>query len=131
MKLLLDTHVWLWMGFAPQRLGAESRSLLANRANALFLSIASAWEIVLNEARGKLELPMDAPEYLRSRIALSGAELLDLSLDHLFALSSLPDHHRDPFDRMLVAQAKVEGMSLMSADPRVLSYRVATIDARR
>jgi PIN domain nuclease of toxin-antitoxin system len=131
VKLLLDTHVWLWMALAPQRHGADSRSLLADRANALFLSITSAWEIVLKDARGKLELPMDAPAYLRSRLALSGAELLNLSLDHLFALSSLPDLHRDPFDRMLVAQAKVEGMSLMSADPRVLSYRVATIDARR
>ena len=131
MKLLLDTHVWLWMGFAPQRLGAESRSLLADRANALFLSIASAWEIVLKEARGKLELPMDAPEYLRSRIALSGAELLDLSLDHLFALSSLPDHHRDPFDRMLVAQAKVEGMSLDLRRSARSFLSVVTIDARR
>ena len=131
MKLLLDTHVWLWMALAPQRLGADARSMLTDRANALFLSIASAWEIVLKDARGKLELPMDAPAYLRSRIALSGAELLNLSLDHLFALRSLPDHHGDPFDRILVAQAKVEGMSLMSADPRVLSHRVATIDARR
>jgi PIN domain nuclease of toxin-antitoxin system len=78
-----------------------------------------------------MKLPMDAPAYLQSRLALSGAELLSLSLDHLVALRSLPDLHRDPFDRMLVAQARVEGMSLMSADPRLLSYRVATIDARR
>ncbi len=131
MKLLLDTHVWLWMALAPERLGADSRSLLADRGNALFLSIASAWEIVVKDARGKLELPMDAPAYLRSRVARSGAELLNISLDHLFALSSLPDHHRDPFDRVLAAQAKVEGMSLMSADARVLAFPILTIDARR
>ncbi len=131
MKLLLDTHVWLWMALAPQHLGDDSRSMLADRDNALFFSIASAWEIVVKSARGKLELPMDAPTYLRSRVARSGAELLNLSLDHLFALSSLPEHHRDPFDRVLVAQAKVEGMSLMSADPHVLAYPVLTIDARR
>lgn len=131
MKLLLDTHVWLWMALAPQRLGADSRSMLADRGNTLFLSIASAWEIVIKDARGRLELPMDAPTYLRSRLARSGAELLNLSLDHVFALDSLPDRHRDPFDRVLAAQAKVEGMSLISADPRVLAYPVLTIDARR
>ena len=131
MKLLLDTHVWLWMALAPQRLGADSRALLADRTNPLFLSIASAWEIVVKAARGRLELPMDAPVYLKSRLARSGAELLNLSLDHLSALGSLPDHHRDPFDRVLVAQAKVEGMSLISADPRVLAYPIVTIDARR
>jgi PIN domain nuclease of toxin-antitoxin system len=131
VKLLLDTHVWLWMALAPQRLGADSRSMLADRGNTLFLSIASAWEIVIKDARGRLELPMDAPTYLRSRLARSGAELLNLSLDHLFALDSLPDRHRDPFDRVLAAQAKVEGMSLISADPRVLAYPVLTIDARR
>jgi PIN domain nuclease of toxin-antitoxin system len=131
VKLLLDTHVWLWMALAPQRLGADSRSMLADRGNTLFLSIASAWEIVIKDARGRLELPMDAPTYLRSRLARSGAELLNLSLDHVFALDSLPDRHRDPFDRVLAAQAKVEGMSLISADPRVLAYPVLTIDARR
>jgi PIN domain nuclease of toxin-antitoxin system len=105
--------------------------MLEDRGNALFLSIASAWEIVVKDARGKLDLPMDAPTYLRSRLARSGAELLNLSLDHLFALDSIPYHHRDPFDRVLVAQAKVEGMTLMSADPRVLAYPILTADARR
>jgi len=131
VKLLLDTHVWLWMALAPEHLGDDSRSMLADRGNALFLSVASAWEIVVKDARGKLELPMDAPTYLRSRLPRSGAELLNLSLDHLFALSSLPEHHGDPFDRVLVAQAKVEGMSLMSADHHVLAYPILTIDARR
>jgi PIN domain nuclease of toxin-antitoxin system len=131
VKLLLDTHVWLWMALAPQHLGDDSRSMLEDRGNALFLSIASAWEIVVKDARGKLDLPMDAPTYLRSRLARSGAELLNLSLDHLFALDSIPYHHRDPFDRVLVAQAKVEGMTLMSADPRVLAYPILTADARR
>jgi len=130
VRLLLDTRVWLWMALAPQRLGADSRLMLEDRGNALFLSIASAWEIVRKDALGKLELPIDAATYLRSRLARSGAELLHLSLDHLFALGSLPDRHRDPFDRVLAAQAKVEGMSLMSADPRVLAYPVLTIDAR-
>jgi PIN domain nuclease of toxin-antitoxin system len=101
------------MALQPQRLGEASRSMIADRANSLFLSIASTWEIVVKQARGKLELP------------------LDVSLDHVFALDSIPDRHRDPFDRMLVAQALVEGMKLVSADPRILAYPIATIDARQ
>lgn len=105
--------------------------MIADRTNALFLSIASTWEMVVKQSRGKLELPADAATYLRSRLPRSGATLLDVSLDHVVALDSIPDRHRDPFDRMLVAQALVEGMKLMSADPRVLAYPVETIDARR
>ncbi|MFY9861134.1 MAG: type II toxin-antitoxin system VapC family toxin [Candidatus Cybelea sp.] len=129
--MLLDTHVWLWMALQPQRLGEASRSMIADRANSLFLSIASTWEIVVKQARGKLELPTDVATYLRSRLPRSGATLLDVSLDHVFALDSIPDRHRDPFDRMLVAQALVEGMKLVSADPRILAYPIATIDARQ
>ncbi|HEX4014362.1 MAG TPA: type II toxin-antitoxin system VapC family toxin [Candidatus Cybelea sp.] len=128
---MLDTHVWLWMALEPRRLGEVSRSMIADRTNALFLSIASTWEMVVKQSRGKLELPADAATYLRSRLPRSGATLLDVSLDHVVALDSIPDRHRDPFDRMLVAQALVEGMKLMSADPRVLAYPVETIDARR
>jgi PIN domain nuclease of toxin-antitoxin system len=118
------------MALQPQRLGEVSRSIIADRANTLFLSIASAWEMAVKQARGKLELPTDIATYLRSRLMLSGATLLSVSTDHVFALDSIPDRHRDPFDRMLVAQALVEGMKLVSADPRVLAYPIATIDAR-
>jgi PIN domain nuclease of toxin-antitoxin system len=121
VKLLLDTHVWLWMALEPERLGTVARAAIADRGNALFLSIASAWEIAVKRARGKLELPMDAATYIGSRLSRSQATLLAISLDHVFALSSLPDRHRDPFDRMLVAQALVEGMRLVSADPHILS----------
>jgi PIN domain nuclease of toxin-antitoxin system len=118
------------MGMQPERLGTLSRSMVVDRHNSLFLSMASAWEIVMKHSRGKLELPADAATYVRSRLAISGADILDISLEHVFALASIPDRHRDPFDRMLVAQALVEGMSLITADPHILSYPVATIDAR-
>jgi PIN domain nuclease of toxin-antitoxin system len=131
VRLLLDTHVWLWMAFEPERLGARARSAIADHANELFLSIASTWEIAVKHAGGKLELPADVATYVRSRLSLSNASLLAISLDHVLALGSLADHHRDPFDRMLMAQALVEGMRLVSADPHILSSPLATIDARQ
>ncbi|HMF27708.1 MAG TPA: type II toxin-antitoxin system VapC family toxin, partial [Candidatus Cybelea sp.] len=87
--------------------------------------------MVVKTGRGKLSLPLDVQSFVRRFLPVSQSALLDLSLDHVFALVSLPDHHRDPFDRMLVAQARVEGMSLISADPHVFSYPVSTIDARQ
>jgi PIN domain nuclease of toxin-antitoxin system len=131
VKLLLDTQVWLWMGLEPDRLGSNARAAIVDPQNALFLSIASAWELVLKQNSGKLELPTDAPGYVRTRLARSQTTLLEISLDHLVALTALPGHRRDPFDRMLVAQAYAESMRLVSADSRVLSYPVATMDARR
>jgi PIN domain nuclease of toxin-antitoxin system len=118
------------MALEPQRLGATARGAIADRANPLFLSIASAWEMVVKDALGKLALPMDAASYVSTRLSISQTSLLAISLDHISALRSLPDAHRDPFDRMRVAQALVEGMRLVSADPHVLAYPVATIDAR-
>lgn len=119
------------MGFSPDRIRDTARSAIKDRANALYLSIASAWEILEKDARGKLTLPEDATTYLKSRLARSQAKLLPIALEHIFALRVLPDHHRDPFDRMIVAQAMVEDMRLVTADAHVLSYPVATLDARR
>jgi PIN domain nuclease of toxin-antitoxin system len=131
VRLLLDAHVWLWMALEPERLGVTARSILTSRANGLFLSIATAWEMAVKHSRGKLELPVDPADYVRTRLSISQVTLLPVTLDHIAALSSLPERHRDPFDRMLVAQAKVEGLSLVTADPHVLAYPVATIDARQ
>ncbi|MGA8575021.1 MAG: type II toxin-antitoxin system VapC family toxin [Candidatus Cybelea sp.] len=97
----------------------------------LYFSIVSVWEMVVKNAIGKLDLPLDVQSFVRRFLPVSQSELLDLSLDHVFALNEIPNRHRDPFDRMLVAQARVEGMSLMTADPRVLLYPVPTIDARQ
>ena len=130
MKLLLDTHVWLWMGLAPERLGRKTRALLEDPENDLALSVASAWEIILKYRRGKLELPMEAPEYIRTRLRRSGASMLAIALDHVLALASLDERHRDPFDRILVAQALSESRSLVTADPRLLDYPILTFDAR-
>lgn len=119
------------MSVTPELLGERSRSLLRDRKNVLYLSIVSVWEMVVKNALGKLDLPLDVQSFIRRFLPVSQSALLELSLDHVFRLSSLPERHRDPFDRMLVAQAQVEGMSLVTANPRVLAYPVAAIDARQ
>ena len=130
VRVLLDTHVWLRAALEPERLGERARDALADRSNALFVSIASIWEMTIKASLKKLDLRPDAEAFVRKYLPKSGSELLDLSLDHIFALRSLPDHHGDPFDRILVAQALTEGMTIVTADPRVIAYPVAALDAR-
>jgi len=127
---LVDTHVWLWMNVSPEQLGDRSRAILRDRRNAVYLSVASVWEMAVKSGLGKLDLPLDVQSFVRRFLPVSQSTLLEISLDHVFGLLALPDHHRDPFDRMLVAQARVEGMPLMTADPGLFDYPVATIDAR-
>ena len=119
------------MSTNPERLGNRSRSLLLDNNNELFLSIVSVWEMILKNAIGKLDLPIDVQSFVRRFLPVSQCNLLDLSLDHVFALGRVSERHRDPFDRMLVAQAHAEGMSLLSADPDILSYPIASLDARQ
>jgi PIN domain nuclease of toxin-antitoxin system len=130
LKLLLDTRVWLWMGLEPKRIGRETRAVLEDPANQLGVSVASAWEIIVKTARGKLELPMEASEYIRTRFRRAGATVLPITLDHVLALASLKDEHGDPFDRILIAQALSDSRTLLTADERLLAYPVISMDAR-
>lgn len=125
MKLLLDTHVLLWALAEPERLSDRARSAIEARRNTLYVSAASAWEIEIKRSLGKLE----APEALEDALASLGASELPIRLAHAEALRALPMHHRDPFDRMLVAQARVESLVLISADPLLACYGVTTISA--
>jgi len=118
------------MALEPDRLGERARVILRDRENALSLSAVSVWEMMIKSARGKLKLPLDVQTYVRKFLPVSRAALLDLSIEHVFALASLPENHRDPFDRIIIAQALLERMSLMTVDPRMLSYPIAVIDAR-
>lgn len=127
---LLDTHVWLWMNGAPERLGNRTREVLTDPGNDLFFSAASAWEIGIKHALGKLTLP-DAPErYVPRRLTDNAIQVLAVSLTHGLAVASLPAHHRDPFDRLLVAQCHVEGLTLITADPLLAPYGPAMLPAR-
>ncbi|MBS1936516.1 MAG: type II toxin-antitoxin system VapC family toxin [Bacteroidetes bacterium] len=128
MRILLDTHVLLWFHTRDPRLSARSRSNIESGRHDCRYSIVSLWEITIKHALGKLEL-VDGLE--ASFAAMERANLAPLQLDpsHLLALSLLPHHHRDPFDRMLVAQAISEGMHLMTSDPQLRAYEVPLLHA--
>ncbi|MDK1009490.1 MAG: type II toxin-antitoxin system VapC family toxin [Actinomycetota bacterium] len=129
MRVLLDTQVWLWLLTRPERLGPKTLSLLENERNDMFLSSASSWEIAIKYRLGKLPLPEAPGLYIPDRMRRSGVEALSIEHSHALAVASLEDHHRDPVDRILVAQAQVEGLSLVSADPIFAVYGVSLIDA--
>ena len=127
MRLLLDTHCWLWLQTAPGRLPADLLETLAAPSSRRFLSAASAWEIAIKHALGKLPLPEPPAIYVPERMRLSGFEGLAVTHAHALAVAVLPPHHRDPFDRILVAQAQVEGLTLVTADLALEPYDVPMV----
>ena len=129
MRLLLDTHVWLWMQAAPSRLRPEAAELIADVSNEVLLSAASAWEISIKYSLGRLPLPVPPSEYVVSRMSRSGTAGLPVEHRHALAVADLPAHHRDPFDRILVAQAQLEGLTLVTADEALRKYDVTTLPA--
>jgi PIN domain nuclease of toxin-antitoxin system len=124
MKLLLDTHVWLWWLNAPDRLTTETLEAISNELNDVFLSAASSWEIAIKVAVGKLQLAEDPESFVVSRLLRDGISGLSITHGHALAAGALPNHHRDPFDRMLVAQARTENLVLLTADPLMKPYEV-------
>lgn len=129
MRILLDTQVWLWLVTASERLGPESRVLLDDERNDALLSSASAWEIAIKYGLGKLPLP-DSPDiYVQEQMRLGGVEPLPVLHSHALHVTSLQDLHHDPFDRILVAQARVEGLTLASADRRLSGCDIEILDA--
>jgi PIN domain nuclease of toxin-antitoxin system len=120
MRLLLDSHVVLWLLFQPDKVPPGTLSVLEDRRNELWISIASLWEMKLKSAAGKLPLP----ETFYPAMTEAGMAFLSISLAHIDKATRLPLHHKDPFDRMLIAQAQVEGMTLVSADRKAAAYDV-------
>ncbi|MBF8301355.1 MAG: Conserved protein of unknown function, probable VapC16-like toxin (part2) [Acidobacteria bacterium] len=129
MKILLDTQCWLWMALAPERLGAKARELVETTQNELVLSAASAWEIAIKHAIGKLRLPEPPERFVPSRHVTLRTLALPIDQDHALRVGTLPAHHRDPFDRMLIAQAQAEGLPILTADPVFSRYDVTVITA--
>ena len=123
MKLLLDSHTFLWWNNEPDKLSPRVLEMCKNSENALFVSVASIWELQIKFQLGKLRLYKPLAEIIRQEQE-NGIEILSVEAPHVFALDSLPNHHKDPFDRLLVAQALVEGAVLVSADPLVKQYPV-------
>ena len=129
MRCLLDTHVWLWMLTAPERIGDGATDAIASSGNQLLLSAASSWEIAIKYQLGRLPLPEPPESYVPSRMRLTGVESLPVTHSHALRVASLPPHHRDPFDRLLIAQAQLEGLTFVTADPALASYGVPVIAA--
>lgn len=120
MKLLLDTHALIWMVADPSRLSEDAGSSITDPANDVFVSAVTGWEIAIKRARGRLRFPdLDRPMTDRLRLIE-----LPVALQHTTELARLPDLHRDPFDRMLIAQARVEGLTIVSRDRAFSSYDV-------
>jgi PIN domain nuclease of toxin-antitoxin system len=123
VKLLLDTHAALWWGAADERLSTRALHELEDESNPLLLSAAVVWEIAIKRSLGKLNAPPD----LASILIAAGAQPLAITLDHAAAVEALPWHHRDPFDRILVAQALSENAAIVSQEDRLRQYDVPLV----
>ena len=126
MKGLLDTHTFMWWDSNASKLSAPAQAFLQNPANTVLLSVVSVWEILIKSQLGKLALRAPLRTILVQQQA-SGLKILPISLDHVLALEALPAVHKDPFDRLLIAQANVEGAVLLSADPVFARYPVKVL----
>lgn len=131
MRLLLDTHVLLWALAGDRRLGTRAKAAIRDPANDVFVSVASLWEIVIKVAAGRLELNGPADQVLLDAMSEGDLEPLDIRSAHVFGVGTLPPHHGDPFDRLLVAQARVEDMTLVTADAMMARYDVPRLPATR
>lgn len=127
MNLLVDTHVLIWLLAGSSQLPRDVTATLASRRNTLFLSVASTWEIAVKTSLGKLELPPQLDAWLPAEIDAAGLRLLPIDLEHTLGVEALPHHHRDPFDRLLIAQALVDGLTIVTADRVFALYDVPLI----
>lgn len=125
MRLLLDTHALLWAIGDPERLHAVARMALAEERNEIWVSVASIWEIGIKRSVGKLKAPDDLGPHLEA----ANFEPLTITLEHATRAGSLPMHHRDPFDRMLIAQAQAESLTVVTRDARFAPYGVPLLEA--
>ena len=121
MKLLLDTHIVLWAAGQPEKLPESVRTLLTTPENTLFFSAASIWEIVIKQGLGREHFKVD-PRRLRKMLIMHGYTELPVTAEHALTVETLPLLHKDPFDRLLLAQARAEGMLLLTVDAAILQY---------
>jgi len=129
-RYLLDTHAWLWFAVSPERLSASVRTVLLDPASEVWISVASVWELAIKSALGKLVLPGTVTEFVASHGRAAGFAILSIEDHHAAAVASLPRHHGDPFDRLLVCQAQLEEMVLVTFDPKLEPYGVPTLSPR-
>ncbi len=124
MRLLLDTHIFIWYILDSRKLSPTVRALIDAQDNEILLSIASIWEMAIKHSSGKLSFGMPFEFFIEQQVRPNGIELLNINLDHINVVASLPFHHRDPFDRLLIAQAMVEQIPILSADSVFDNYLI-------
>ena len=127
MKLLLDTQAFLWWIVDEAALSTRARQLIQDGASVLYLSAASAWEISIKASLGKLKLSDEPGKVITEQMAANGIHPLPIQVSHALHVYGLPPHHRDPFDRMLVAQSQLESLPIMTPDEQIARYGVPTI----
>lgn len=127
MKILLDTHVFIWLDNDPGKLSTKVTQICADSSNLLLLSLASVWEMQIKTQLGKLKLPAPLPEIVRNQVKTNRIQPLPIELSHIFALQNLPLYHRDPFDRLLIAQAQTENAILLTDDSQIAQYPVSSM----
>jgi PIN domain nuclease of toxin-antitoxin system len=127
MKVLLDTHAFLWLITGDKRLSKKARQIFLNPENSLFFSAASLWEICIKESLKKVSLKSGWFQTIQNEMAVNAIQWLPIEMLHCVEVTKLPFHHRDPFDRMLIAQAMVEGIKVLSRDSRFSDYAIKRI----
>ena len=127
MRHLADTHTLLWWAEDSPRLSRRARSALTADDSEILFSIASAWELAIKHSLGRIRLAVPLAELLHAELQRHGIEMLPIDGRHVLRVANLPHHHGDPFDRMLVAQAQVEGVAVLTADPRFREYDVQVV----
>lgn len=127
MKVLLDTYTFLWWITDDPKLSLRAREIFADGNNELLLSAASGWEISIKVQIGRLRLPADPQHFIPDQLSTNAIRSLPIQMNHALHVLTLPNHHRDPFDRLLVAQAQLEELPILSADPQIGKYQVDVI----
>jgi len=125
MRYLIDTQVFIWLMEDSKKVSPGIRTLLQDPSINVFISIASIWEIVIKQAKGRLKTPKD----IERTIHAVGFNVLPIEVSHVLGLKRLPDHHKDPFDRILIAQAKIEDLTLITSDQKIWKYKLKLVKA--
>lgn len=124
MKLLLDTHIFIWYVLDIKKISATVKALIDDEDNEILLSTASIWEIAIKQSTGKLSFSLPFKEFIEQQLIVNKFNLLEIKIDHINVVATLPLHHRDPFDRLLIAQSIVEQIPILSADSAFDAYAI-------
>ncbi len=127
MRLLLDTHALIWMVSLDDKLSEKAKTLILDTDNELFLSVASIWEISIKASLGKLILQQPIEQIINQQVQINGVQLISIEAAHALAVSTLPWHHRDPFDRLIIAQSQLENLTILGCDTAMDVYEIERI----